>query len=894
MSPTASRARRQLFAHEPPTLVGCPEDITAECNDIPWPDDVDAVDNCALLSLSFNEQWVGSGPCANTGTLLRTWTAADVCGNEASCAQTITVVDNTPPVLSGCPADITAECDQIPAPPEVTATDSCDPSPTVTFEQTASYSGCAPYTGLITRTWTATDECGNQASCSQTITVVDTTPPDLTGCPADITIECDQPIPDPANVTASDDCDVSPTVSFTEAADLSDCGAYTGTITRTWTASDVCDNQSTCTQVITIIDSQSPALTGPGNQTHHWTAYDPECSDIGGSPHVATLHVEDPCGNPADWSFEITITDTPPFIACPSDILLWYSYEGEIRASVAASDVDGDPVTVGILATTKNGDPFPAPPGMAIENNGGWEFVWDPDWADEGEWVVTLEVDDGCLQTTCSFLVNVLGKFQLCVTDTCVLPGLNADIFVTSTNSLRVGGFDLLLRYDPSGMQFLSAVPWGDLTLWEYFTYRTGNVGNCGDGCPSGLIRIVGIVNTPDGTTPPPSAFTPEGSIIKLTFATTSDRSFIGQCFTVGWLWYDCGDNSISSVSGDTSFVAQEIVEFLPDGDCLAGDKGFVPLPRIDFCDGAVCICPPPDDRGDINLNGLANEVADAVLFINYILFGPQALGYGIDDFYENRVLATDINDDGQVLALADLVYLIRIITGDAQPFPNSGEGGPMRMAPVPDTGAEAYIEHGGDVIRVHLDSPLDLGAVALTLDVDGLSIGGISATPRSSEMNIRSNLDDGELRILVYSMNTTRCISRGAGAVVEIPIAAEGSIELTGVEASDRGGRQVGVQLHSKAPVPQVFELSQNYPNPFNASTVIKFRLPEVSAWNLAVYDVTGRLVRTYTGTGEPGEIHINWDGQNQNGDPAASGIYFYRVTASSFVETRKMVLVK
>ena len=74
-------------------------------------------------------------------------------------------------------------------PPTVTATDNCDPTVPVTFTEvtTTVVDGC----GTITRTWTATDACGNTATATQTITVVDNTPPVLAGVPADATVQCD-------------------------------------------------------------------------------------------------------------------------------------------------------------------------------------------------------------------------------------------------------------------------------------------------------------------------------------------------------------------------------------------------------------------------------------------------------------------------------------------------------------------------------------------------------------------------------------------------------------------------------------------------------------------------------------------------------------------------------
>ena len=134
------------------------------------------------------------------GTITSTWTATDACGNTTTATQTLTVVDNTPPVLVGVPADATVQCDAIPAPPTVTATDNCDPTITVNYTESINVTdGC----GTITRTWTATDACGNTTTATQTLTVVDNTPPVLVGVPADATVQCDA-IPAPPTVTATD------------------------------------------------------------------------------------------------------------------------------------------------------------------------------------------------------------------------------------------------------------------------------------------------------------------------------------------------------------------------------------------------------------------------------------------------------------------------------------------------------------------------------------------------------------------------------------------------------------------------------------------------------------------------------------------------------------------
>ena len=69
-----------------------------------------------------------------------------------------------------------------------TATDNCDPAPAITHSDTSTPGAC-PQEPVITRTWTATDFCGNVSSCDQVITIVDTTAP-VISCPAPVTVEC--------------------------------------------------------------------------------------------------------------------------------------------------------------------------------------------------------------------------------------------------------------------------------------------------------------------------------------------------------------------------------------------------------------------------------------------------------------------------------------------------------------------------------------------------------------------------------------------------------------------------------------------------------------------------------------------------------------------------------
>ncbi len=88
----------------------------------------------------------------------------------------------------------------------------------------------------------------------------------------------------------------------------------------------------------------------------------------------------------------------------------------------------------------------------------------------------------------------------------------------------------------------------------------------------------------------------------------------------------------------------------------------------------------------------------------------------------------------------------------------------------------------------------------------------------------------------------------------------------------------------------PFIFALQQNYPNPFNPVTVIKYQLPSAEKVSVKVFDVLGKEVATLVNENkQPGYYEVSFDASN-----LASGLYFYRIEAGSFVETKKMMLIK
>lgn len=101
-------------------------------------------------------------------------------------------------------------------------------------------------------------------------------------------------------------------------------------------------------------------------------------------------------------------------------------------------------------------------------------------------------------------------------------------------------------------------------------------------------------------------------------------------------------------------------------------------------------------------------------------------------------------------------------------------------------------------------------------------------------------------------------------------------------------------VQENSSS-VPRDFQLFQNYPNPFNPETRISYRLTSSGFTSLTVHDQLGRTIRTLVSQDQAlGEHVVVWDGKDNAGNIAPSGMYFYSLKTGTMVESKKMVLMK
>lgn len=244
-------------------VVLCPPDITqptdaGQCYATVAITDATATDNCAVASVVGARS--DSQPLSATypkGVTTITWTATDTSGNTEICNQTITVVDQQPPTITA-PANLTVNTDTnvcyatgvaLGTP---TTWDNCAIA-LVTNDAPAQFPK-----GVTPVTWTVTDTSGLTATATQLVTVLDGEPPTI-ACPPDTVVQISESR-DPYVTglpTASDNCG-GVTVTYNDnRSGLTGCNA-TGTLIRTWRATDEALRPMECQQTIQVVDAKAP------------------------------------------------------------------------------------------------------------------------------------------------------------------------------------------------------------------------------------------------------------------------------------------------------------------------------------------------------------------------------------------------------------------------------------------------------------------------------------------------------------------------------------------------------------------------------------------------------------------------------------------------------------
>ncbi len=213
--------------------------------------------------------------------------------------------------------------------------------------------------------------------------------------------------------------------------------------------------------------------------------------------------------------------------------------------------------------------------------------------------------------------------------------------------------------------------------------------------------------------------------------------------------------------------------------------------------------------------------------------------------------------------------------------------------------------------VSVNFSSPLyglagsDSGAVARTTD------GGVTWTPVSlggsgfvggfsgSGSDFFAAEGGSVYRSTNFGATWASSFTGSIGILNHLDVVATGSniygwTVSAGGSIAEFSGTVSGVGTKAGV-VPSAFALEQNYPNPFNPTTRIEFDIPTASRVSLKIYNSLGEEVATLVDNVMNAGTHlVEWNGKNRFNATAASGVYFYRLTAENFVQTKKMLLIK
>ncbi len=249
---------------EPPVFVDPPGPLTFDCFlDIPAAEDLVWTDNCDGTGMVPLDTQVDNGTdLCTAGVVERTWIYTDDCGLTVTHTQMITVNPPAPVVwTSTLPDDISVECNETVPPMEPLmysngTGDGCEEMGSIPGEETGGpLLICEDF---LTRTWEHSDQCGNPIMHVQTITLIDVTPPELQDEPGNLTLDCYLDVPVMEDLVWTDNCDGTDSVEGVEAGTIDVCTG--GTITRTWTYTDICGT-NTDTHVQTIEVTPVPDAT---------------------------------------------------------------------------------------------------------------------------------------------------------------------------------------------------------------------------------------------------------------------------------------------------------------------------------------------------------------------------------------------------------------------------------------------------------------------------------------------------------------------------------------------------------------------------------------------------------------------------------------------------------
>jgi len=492
------------------------------------------------------------------------------------------------------------------------------------------------------------------------------------------------------------------------------------------------------------------------------------------------------------------------------------------------------------------------PGGCSFDYGNPGLISWPTTLADSGLHTITLTASDPFGHSdTAQIEIDLapVALYSVRVDTVTSFSGRVVDIEIFLKNKNEVGEFDLLVNLDAGVLNALEVTNDGTRTEnFEFFDYRLNDGGNWGD------VRIMGRADVAGEPTGSPLS-EGEGVICRISVQISPNLTYVG------------------------SQVPVQFVNRIPgDNELIGGDGNPIESGQVNLINGYILIDAPGTQLlGDVNLNGLAFEISDVVYFSNFFI-SPNL--YPMND---QQVLNSDINQDGVAPSVADLVMMVKIISGE---IPS-----PVRKLLPSDQTVEVSLVRGDDGLYLKTDSRVDLGGVFFRLS--GPDINRLEPVNRTG-LDLHSGRENELLSCLMFSYDG-ESIPFGETELVRLSDDPGLDVELDYVDIADESGRVMNIDKKETAALPLSFTLHQNVPNPFNPATEIAFDLSTPARVTLTIYNVLGQeVIRLADGEFPAGSHLLTWNGVDGNGETVSSGVYLYRIVAGVNSASRKMILMK
>jgi hypothetical protein len=338
----------------------------------------------------------------------------------------------------------------------------------------------------------------------------------------------------------------------------------------------------------------------------------------------------------------------------------------------------------------------------------------------------------------------------------------------------------------------------------------------------------------------------------------------------------------------------------LPDNYVMFDNGDIMGGPYLELVDGDVMLLLPL--YGDINLNGYPYEIADAVMFMQFFI------GHG--QFNRRQYANSDCNHDGAQATISDLVFLIRVLSGDtvlsAPSMPEPPENALAK--PVPTSNSSLKTFDTAERCDIIVDGTRAMGGARFLITFDSTKIHPLAvvADGDANYMQIASSVQEGQLVVMMTNWdaaNESFVNGRLFSIIYEGSAASSGEpFQIVNAEFSDNSGYpaawdyRLGYSHSLTTPSPLESSLNlTSYPNPFNNSVAISYSLPAGGNYQLMIYDILGRRIRTlFEGYRSPGPGAVIWDATDDGHSGVASGTYFARLQGQNSANNIKLFLLK